>query len=474
MAIESVTIVDPAATSVADARIADQTVVIVDGRIERVGPASNTAIPEGARVIDGRGRFLLPGFWDMHVHFNRDSLTQLRVMGPLMIANGVTSARDMLGDCWEPCGRGRNSLAEMRDLQRRIKEGSALAPRLHALSSPLVHGPANNGGYPREFPEFWQPRTSQQGRELARFLAARGVDLVKTYQSMIPEAYFGLLEEAGRLGLSVSGHLPWAVHPVEAARAGVRAIEHARWPGMACNPEYEAFRAMYEGVARGESEFDGEVFARFRDAATDRFDEATCAEILRTLAEHDVVLVPTVLTREMDARAVDSTYRADSRRRYVPRARLRGWDRDLAATASGPPELLRFYREFFDVALRVTGMANEAGVQVLVGTDAFDTMVFPGFSYHDELVHLADAGLSPLEIVRATSFAAAEFLGLTRDNGTVSRGNISDLVLLDADPLADIRNTTEIRAVVFDGRLYDRADLDVLIQSTAEFVAGTR
>ncbi len=420
-AIQAVTIIDPTAGSLAEVRIPNRTVIVDGDRIARIGPTSSTPVPDGVRTIDGRGMFLLPGFWDMHVHFNRDTATQLRVMAPLMIAHGITSVRDMLGDCWEPCGAGRRTLAEMRALQRRIEDGEVLAPRLQALSSPVVHGQRGAFGYPINYPDYWQPRTEAQGREVARYLKARGVDFVKAYQSLVPEAYFGLLDEARRAGLDVAGHLPWAVRPTEAARRGVRTIEHARWPALACNSAYPSFRAMYESFARGESDFDTQVFKEFRDAVVSRFDAGLCAEIFEALVENDVYLVPTHLTREMDAMASDSAYRNDPRRVFVPPARLRGWDRDLTNTAKGPQDLLRFYREFFELGLKVTGMADAAGVKIMVGTDAFDTMVFPGFSYHDELEHLAAAGLSPIHIIEAATVRPAEFLGLADAAARASR-----------------------------------------------------
>ena len=439
LAIEHVTVIDPTAATNANARLLNHTVLIEGSRIIQVGPADAVTIAETAIRIDGRGKFLVPGFWDMHVHFNRNRNTQVRVMAPLMIANGITGVRDMLGDCWEPCRPGRLDLATMHELQRQIESGEILAPRILALSSPILRGPRNAGGYPQQYPPAWRPTTEAEGHEVARYLKERGVDLVKTYNGMTREGFFGLMAEANELDLAVSGHLPWSVHPIEAANAGMRAIEHARWPGLACNPVYEEFRAMYAAFATLESEWDGDLFAKFRDASWQQFDQELCAAIFRALVANDVYLVPTHLTREMDARAIDSSYRADPRRRYVPGWRLRGWDRDLTGTAGGPPELQTFYRQFFDVGLRVTGMAHEAGVNVLVGTDAFDTMVFPGLSYHDELVHLSNAGLSNLAILRAATYQAAVFLDRTDDFGSVAAGKMADVVLLDADPLLDIR-----------------------------------
>ncbi|MCZ6756286.1 MAG: amidohydrolase family protein [Gemmatimonadetes bacterium] len=471
IALRGVTVIDPSEGSAASARRANLTVVLAGGRITQVGLTGSVVVPEGFVVIDARGKYLVPGFWDMHVHFNRDSATAFGVMGPLMIAHGVTSVRDLQSDCWEPCSPRRKSLLQMVEWQRQIAAGLLLAPRLQALSGPIVHGPNGAFGYPRSFPEYWQPRTEEEGREVARYLAMRGVDVIKIYHTLSPEAFRGLVSEARRLAIPVTGHMPWSMDPIEVAQTGMRSIEHARWPVMACNPEHESFRTMYQLVATGEGTFDGDVFDSFKSAVTTTFDAERCAEIFRALVANDVYLVPTHLTREMDARAIEPDYRTDPRRRFVPAARLRGWDRDLSQTAAGPPDLLEFYRVVFARGLQVTGMAHAAGVKILVGTDAFDTMVFPGMSYHDELLLLRRAGLSPLAILRAATYEAAIFLGLEGTYGTVAPGKIADLILLDADPLLDIQNVERIHTVIFRGTIYDRDRLDLMIHAVEESVA---
>ena len=158
LALRGVTVIDPSQGSAASARRANLTVVLAGGRITQVGPTGSVVVPEGFVVIDARGKYLVPGFWDMHVHFNRDSATAFGVMGPLMIAHGVTSVRDLQSDCWEPCSPRRKSLLQMVEWQRQIAAGRLLAPRLQALSGPIVHGPNGAFGYPRSFPEYWQPQ----------------------------------------------------------------------------------------------------------------------------------------------------------------------------------------------------------------------------------------------------------------------------------------------------------------------------
>ena len=473
LAIENVTVIDTTARAVDQARRPRQTVLIEQGRITRVGPAGKLALPENAQRIDGAGKFLIPGLWDMHAHLNRDRWTQVRVMLPLLIANGVTGLRDCLGDCWEPCPTGRQTLSRMRRLQQRIEEGKTLGPRIVALSSPIVSGPLNNPsrGDKSAWPDFYQPTNAEQARKVVFYLKTREVDFIKIYNSLPREAFFALMKEAKRVGLDVSGHLPWSVSPSEASNAGVRTIEHARWPAMACTPIYDEFRAAFAKYAALEvDEFPAAIFKRYRDSIIPEFDAERCRQIMRTLVKNDTYLTPTHVTREMDARASDPQYRADPRRRFIPAPRLRGWDRDLKATADGPPELIKYYREFFELCLRVTGMAHKAGVKIMVGTDTLDTHCFPGFSLHDELEHLVRAGLTPLDALRAATIVPAEFMSRTDQFGSVAANRHADLILLTADPLDDIANTRKIDRVFFNGVMLDRAKLDSMIEGVEKNV----
>lgn len=470
--VTNVTLIDMRASSEGTARLTGRAIWISNGQIARVAESDSITPAPDTRVIDGTGTFAVPGLWDMHVHVNRDEETLAHVMFPLMITQGVTGARDMESDCWEPCTEDRRDIAAMRVLQTRLEREELLGPRLLALSSAIVWGPDGVSRYPPDAPPFYRPQTPEEARELVTYLDARGVDFIKVYTNFPREPFLALMREANRVGLPVSGHLPWSVTPEEAARAGMRTIEHARWPALACGPEYEAFRAGFEAFVAGRSsEFPQAAFLRLRDTAITGFDETRCRAILRTLATSGMCLVPTHGTRQMDAFAADPEYRADPRRRYIPELRLRAWNRDLEATAAGPPELLAFYRGLYELGLRVTGIAHEEGVTILTGTDTMDTHAFPGFSLHDELKHMVRAGLSPLAALQAGTLRPAQFLGMEDRYGTLEAGKAADLVLLDADPLEDIRASARIHAVVIRGRYLDRKALDAMIGAVDEYAS---
>ncbi len=169
----------------------------------------------------------------------------------------------------------------------------------------------------------------------------------------------------------------------------------------------------------------------------------------------------------MDAFAHDPSFREDARSKYIPRQQWSRWTRDADGVAKRDPspEGRKVMRDFYTKGLEITGAAHKSGVKVLAGTDAGDSYVFPGFAVHDELQELVKAGLTPAEALRAATWEGAEFLGRTADAGSLEPGKLADLVVLDADPLADIRNTSRIRAVVVNGRYLDRSALDRLLSS---------
>lgn len=464
LAITHVTVIDVEAKSDVTARMTDQTVWVTGNRIARVGPSTDIELPATVEVVDGTGLYLVPGFQDMHVHIAWAGDDTARIVLPLLFANGVTGIRDMGSDNPPP----RKTLGELRRLSLAIEHGEVLGPRIRGLSR-LVNHRANANQLARE---TFHPTTREEGRLAVRNAKLRDVDFVKVYSQLSREAFFGLMEEANRLELRVAGHLPFAVTPVEASNAGMWSIEHARFPAYACGPGYEAWRAStINPDTRAKS---SQVHREHLRRLVSEFDEKACREILAVFAKNGTWLCPTHTTRKMDASADDPEYRSDPRRKYIGLERLAAWDRDLDNTAHAPQPIKTHYKEFFRLSLRVTGLAHQAGVPIIVGTDCYDTHVFPGFSYHDELEYLREAGLSPLDILKAATIRAAECLKIDEEFGSIARGRRADMILLSGDPLSDIRNTARIHAVIFDGKVHHRKELQGMIDGVESYVAGLR
>jgi hypothetical protein len=363
----------------------------------RWSPARGAAARfRAARTVDGSGRFLIPGLMDMHVHLFLPEPTAPSLN--LLLANGVTSIREMSSDCWAAAGMTSGCVEDYRAVQARVRAGELAGPELVALTSTMVMGPSRLK-LPAGAPGFITPTDAAGARALVDYLARRGIGLIKTHDSVPQAAFAPLMAAAGpgpgrRRACALRGGLAGA------ARLGYRSIEHARdllYDCSAYGPEFRRREAAVADGAPGAARPPG--LERLRRTVAE-FDAPRCEALLRELAATGVVYTPTHVTREMEARADEAAYRADPARRYVLPARARNWEADLDETAARPEAERGALDAFFRHGLKITGLAHRAGVPVMAGTDANDTMIVPGFSLHRELGLLAEAGLSPMEVLR--------------------------------------------------------------------------
>ncbi len=407
LAITHVTIVDVAAGRL----VPGQDVLVRGGRIVAVGDTTQVAVPPGATVVDGRGRYLIPGLWDMHVHALFDAEVA-RTFLPRFVAAGVTGVRDMGG-----------TVEVMRAARFALLAGTLVGPRLVAAGRIL------DGPQPVDPSVSIAVGSPEEARAAVDSLANHGADFIKVYTLLPRAAYFAVLREAERVHLPVAGHVPAGVTTLEAADSGQRSIEHLR----------------------------DEVEPLCKAAA-----DAACGRLLAALRAHRVWLVPTLVVLRAKAILDDSRLIKDPRLGTMPQLVRDAW----AALRAGKQDRPRAYwagkQARFYGELALTGAAWKDGVSLLAGTDAGALYTYPGSSLHDELAQLVRAGLTPAAALRAATLGPAEFLGATDSLGTVAAGKVADLVLLDADPLADIRNSRSIRAVVLRGRLFGREALDAL------------
>ena len=406
LAITHVIVVDVAAGRL----VPGQNVVVRGGRILAVGDTARVAVPAGATVVDGRGRFLIPGLWDMHVHALFDAEVA-RTFLPRFVAAGVTGVRDMGG-----------TVEVMRAARFAVLAGTLVGPRIVAAGRIL------DGPQPADPPVSIAVGTPDQARAAVDSLANSGADFIKVYTLLPRQAYFAALREAARLHLPVVGHVPADVTTLEAADSGQRSIEHLR----------DEVEPLCKAV------------------------DAACGRLLDSLRAHRVWLVPTLVVLRAKAILDDSSLIRDSRLGTMPQLVRDAWEGIRSRNQARPPAYWREKRARFFGELALTGAAWKDSVSLLAGTDAGALYTYPGSSLHDELAQLVRAGLTPAAALRAATLGPAEFFGATDTLGTVAARKVADLVLLDADPLADIRNTRSIRAVVLRGRLFARDALDAL------------
>lgn len=428
----SLAITDVAVVDVAHSRTdTRRTVTIEDDRIVAIVPSKEARIPAGAQRIDGRGRWLIPGLVDMHVHlFNLSSRRAPNDWTfPLFVANGVTAVRNMATDA--------ASMEIVRRWRRETDAGERIAPRI------LGAGIVVYGATPAD-----------AARDVIA-AADAGADFVKIYSEVPAAQWHAIMAAARTRALPVAGHVPAQIRLVDAAVARQRSDEHLTQAVEACSSIGE--RVL--DARRGASAAAIDALLQAQDAALlNTFDRATCRRAARALAPTALTQVPTLVLADVESRPAPPPD-ADPRWGLLREDERARWTRILASDTSRGDALAQRRRR---VALDIVAVFHDAGITPMPGTDTPMPSVWPGWSLHEELALLVEAGLTPREALRAATLAPAEFFGVEATSGSIAAGKRADLVLLDADPAQDIRNTRRIDAVVVGGRLLQRGDLDAL------------
>ena len=433
--------------------LTDHTVLISGTRIVAVG--ASVRVPARARVRDARGKYVIPGLWDMHVHTSREG--RALHFWPLFLAHGVTGVREM--------GSYLDTLQHWRAVARRPGSG---APRI-VWSSPMLDG------VPTSWVHGYGVPDAARARAAVDTMRRLGFDFLKVYDRLPRDAYLAIAAEAKRRGIPFAGHVPGAVTAIEASDAGQRSIEHvANALHLACTPRgaelLDAFLKARESLGP-DADSTRAALGRLRSAVAAGPREDACRPLFARMLANDTWLTPTLTVTH--GQVPPDWLAADPRLRFVPPALAARWRSGRPAADSDD---LRFGRRMEANAWRLVALAQGAGVGILAGTDASDEpYVFAGSGVHDELALLVRAGLSPLDALRAATLNPARYLGAADSLGTVAPGRVADLVILDANPLADIRNTTRIHTVIANGRLIDTSErARLLARAAAEAArAGT-
>jgi imidazolonepropionase-like amidohydrolase len=433
--IAHVTAIDVATGSEAK----DQIVVISGDRISDVRNSSDVKPPANARVVQAKGKFLIPGLWDMHVH--AVFAERLDSMFPMFIANGVLGIRDM----------GTSMpLADVDRLRREIANGSRLGPRI------IVAGPILDGRPKPLRANFLAITTPEQGRETVRSLKANGADFIKVYSWLSRDTFLAIADEAKKQNISFSGHVPFAVSALDASDAGQKSLDHLFGIYLSCSTREGELRAEMLKGGVNLPMFD-RVRIEVAEAAAS-YDERKAQGVFARLLQNGTWGAPTFTAVLANSQGFNTRVTTDPRLKYIPPTVQEQW-REAASAGNVVTG------DIFEQMLRIGGAAHRAGVRMVAGTDSAwqQPYTYAGFSLHDELRLLVRAGLTPLEALRDATINAARYMGLEKDLGTIAKGKLGDMVLLDADPLLDIGNTGKIAAVIVNGRLLDRKALDALL-----------
>lgn len=402
-------------------------IVIVGDHISAVDGADKIELPRKAKVVDASGKYVIPGLWDMHVHFYAGGAD----LAPLFIANGVTSVRDMGGD-----------FVEMENIRSQIEDGMLIGPKIKmpgpmfesakwvTMVEKLLHKPL--------LPKRIGVEKPEEAAEKVSAVAAMGVDFIKIRTCASKETYYAILTAAKNVDLPVVGHLPMMMTLAEASDAGQRSIEHNFFTNI------------------------------------EKMDEKQRGELIAKLRRNDTVFVPTLVAdrnriipmEETKAVLIDRNGSLEFRRPYLPKGLLDFWEESISLEKymSGIN-----WEKLFHTGHVFLHDLHEAGVKILAGTDLGVPLVYPGFSLHDELLNLVEeVGMTPMEALVSATKLPSEFMGLSDSLGTVEKNKIADLVLLDENPLEDITNTLKINAVIAGGVLYEQAELRKILATARQ------
>lgn len=425
------------------------TVVIKQDHIAAVGPWKKVKAPARAQIVDGRGAFLIPGLWDMHVHgFTTEPGSRLGDTTwtyPLYLVNGVVGVRVM----WGPENANAWRAQHTRD--------DKLLPSAY-IASPIIDGPKPT------WPGSVTVVDAAQARAAVDRYQTNGADFIKVYSGLSRESYFAIADEARERGISFVGHVPDAIRVEEASDAGQKSMEHLLGLAVGASSEEETLFAV-KYVQPGD-------FLRRDLRAEATYDESKAAALFARFIKNGTWQCPTLVVNRSYAHFDDGNFMHPEWLKYVPSGARDFWkDFSENNVKQRTAKIWDDAHREFPEELKLVGRMFRAGVGILAGSDVYNPYIFPGFSLHDELSLLVQAGLPPMAALQAATIGPARFMGQEQRRGTVEVGKVADLVLLDRDPLADIHNSTSIRAVILGGKLMSRASLDAMLAEAEALTA---
>lgn len=430
----------------------DQTVIIKKDRIVKVVASEDLILSPGNEIIDGTGKYLIPGLWDAHVHFAfKEELAP--AMFDLFLAYGITSVRDTGGKI---------------DFVKRWKDQANAnptdAPRV-MIAGPLLDGMPNvyNGSSPSWPLLSTGLATVKDALQYVDYLDSIGVDLLKAYEMLSPEQFVAIAQHAKAKGLKVTGHVPLSMDVISASNAGLYSMEHLRNLEMStASNAADLLEQRRQLLAAGQDEIGGVLRSNIHNAqrreAIQNADELQTDSVLSVLAKNKTWQIPTlsIMTNIVERPFASDEWQASFN--YLPEELEKKWRDDVINVLAVPPtdDKILYVNWIFEMTKKV----HEAEIGILAGTDCPIFLLTPGLSLHGELELLVKAGLSPMDAIEAATLNPARYFEMQDSLGLIAEQMLADLVLLDANPLENISNTKKINAIVRNGKYYSRQALD--------------
>lgn len=432
--IQNVNIVDVKTGSI----LQGSSVGIDDDKISEIYK-SNVTASEKTKIINGSGKYLIPGLWDMHTHYFWNYTSS----NPALIANGVTGIREMWGN-----------MDIIKMVRTQTAAGKMIAPDIYSAGAII-------DGIPPIWPGSASVGTSEEAEIEVEKQVQEGVDFIKVYSRLNKDTYKTIAAKSKAANIPFAGHIPSSISIWEAMEAGQHSSEHMY--GI-----LEAASSDPEKLAAQPSPFSQESMQLMIDS----FDETKFDSLATVMAKSNMWLSPTLTVLRSIANLNDSTFLKDSRLKYVPAFMTASWNpSNDFRFKNRPASFYEASKKKFKFQLSLIGKLASKGVKIIAGTDYSNPYCFPGFSLHDELALMVEGGMSTLQALQAATLNAAIFQGKESEFGTIENGKLASLVLLNANPLEDIKNTQKIEVVVLRGKVFERNALDELLV-TAQTLSG--
>ena len=415
-----------------------RSILIHGDRIRSITAA--TGPTRGAQVVDGHNRYVIPGLWDMHVH-----LWYKEHQFPMFLAWGVTGVRDMGSD-----------LAQVNRWRAQIKKHELAGPHIETCGPSVDGFPSGDS----KLPVLMVRNPNEARKTYDRLEQDLNVDFVNVLRRLPRDAYFALMERARKWGLPVAGAVPDSVTAEEAVAARQSSMEHLTGIALACSREEHKLRPL---LANAIERKDAADLAKLAERVLDTYDPAKANTLFDRMHKFDSYQVPALLKLRSLTYADSSEVVREPRLKYIPAAIRKTWEDPREREAKLSEEALELADREYQRNAYIVDQMQRFGVPIMAGTGTGDPYTFPGYDLHRELQLLVSAGLTSLQALRSATLTPAEYLEAGDSLGTVAPGRMADLVLLDADPLQDIRNTKKVAAVILGGRYLPKPTLDAML-----------
>ena len=423
-----------------------QTVLIEDGKIQSI-INSNENIKEqesSHTVIDGSGKFLIPGLWDAHVHLTFIPEIDHETYFNLFLKNGITSIRDTGA-----------VIEKLQPSLNYIKDNPNKTPRLF-YAGPLIDGRDRvYKGQEPGFPELSIGIDENSNIEnVVNGLLDNGVTFLKSYEMLSKDTYLELLQIAKENNLRVTGHIPLSIDLEEAIEAGLGGMQHIRNMDLACSLDAPKLLTKRRSQLKNENAIAGsalrtKIHSAQRYYSIDNHDPKRCLKIIKKLATYGVFQTPTLTINTLDSRRFYADPEWRETYQYLPEEARKNWDEgSIESTNLAVTDNALIFDKW---SLDLVNIMNQEGVKIIAGTDTPIGYLTPGYSLHKELELLFEAGMTAREVLRSATITPAEFLNMEKQMGTIVKDKLADLVILNSNPLESISNTQDIHMVISKG-----------------------